>query len=114
MLHDEWEGPLQSVLQLRLDRGLAQLSNLTRLWTVRTESTGQELRSEDVEWMLEHWPLLTRLSGKLSSDTDIEERLVGLLVDRRVVCEQYTQSIESLYEHLSGLFSDSIRIKNEG
>ncbi|KAF9538423.1 hypothetical protein EC957_006770 [Mortierella hygrophila] len=104
--HDAWKGPQQHLLQLRLDRGLAQLSTLTRLWTVKIESTGQELSSEDVEWMLEHWPLLARLSGKLSSDADIEERLIGLLVDRRVVCEQYTHLVESLYEHLNGLFSD--------
>ncbi|KAG9068327.1 hypothetical protein KI688_010593 [Linnemannia hyalina] len=79
--HDAWEGPQYPLLQLRLDRGLAQLSNLTRLWTVKIESTGQGLSSEDVEWMLEHWPLLTRLSGKLSSDTDIEERITDLPVE---------------------------------
>lgn len=107
MLDDAQEDPQLPVLQLRLDRGLAQLSTLTRLWTVNAGSTGQELSSEDVEWMLDHWPFLKRLRGQLSSDMDIEERLVGMLVDRRVVCEQYTYSIEKVYEYLSGLFFDS-------
>ncbi|KAG0077603.1 hypothetical protein BGZ90_006876 [Linnemannia elongata] len=102
-----WEDPQQPAPLLRLDRGLGQLSTLIQLRTVNVESTGQELSIEDVEWMLEHWPLLTRLSGQLSSDTDIEERLSGLLVDRRVVCDQFTHSTEILYEYLSGLFSDS-------
>ncbi|KAG0065465.1 hypothetical protein BGZ89_008289 [Linnemannia elongata] len=102
-----WEDPQQPAPLLRLDRGLGQLSTLTQLRTVNVESRGQELSIEDVEWMLEHWPLLRRLSGQLSSDTDIEERLIGLLVDRRVVCDQVTHSTEILYEYLSGLFSDS-------
>jgi hypothetical protein len=93
------------VLKLRLNSGLALLSTLTRLVVVNVTETDQEMQSEDVEWMLEHWPLLKQLRGQLSSDACTEDRLVRLLVDREVTCERYVYQPDNEYEGLGDLIS---------
>ncbi|KAG0312058.1 hypothetical protein BGZ97_011463 [Linnemannia gamsii] len=43
--------------QWRLDHGLAQLATLSRLWSFKCERTMQDMRVEDVKWMLAQWPV---------------------------------------------------------
>ncbi|KAG0273422.1 hypothetical protein BGZ96_004854 [Linnemannia gamsii] len=96
-----------------------QLARLTRLrefdmsrLTVNDaemDDTNQEVTMEDAEWMLEHWPLLKKLKGQLTSDARTEDLLAGMLRDRGVVCEKhlklYLYQPEHEYEDLDALFS---------
>ncbi|KAF9120375.1 hypothetical protein BGW39_011468 [Mortierella sp. 14UC] len=68
--------------QFRLDVGLGQLATLTRLKELSLDNTKQDLRREDVEWMLEQWLMLEKLTGALSTNSDIDE-VLGALVERR-------------------------------
>ena len=68
--------------QWRLDHGLAQLSTLPRLWRLTCSSTRQDMRVEDVEWMLAHWPLLREFSWLVSRDTDTQ-RIISTMLKKR-------------------------------
>ncbi|KAF9152108.1 hypothetical protein BG015_005767 [Linnemannia schmuckeri] len=70
--------------QWRLDHGLAQLSTLTRLWRLTCDSTKQDMRIEDVEWMLAHWPLLRRFSWLVSLDTHTQKLISAKLKKRGI------------------------------
>ncbi|KAF9089947.1 hypothetical protein BGX23_006344 [Mortierella sp. AD031] len=70
--------------QWRLDSGISQLSTLTRLERFNFANTKQELREEDVEWMLEHWPLLESIGDDFSSDEETQDRLRALAKQRGI------------------------------
>jgi len=85
----EWVVVTEVSPQLRLDRGLDRLLTLTR--RVNFISTEQDLRREDVEWMMGHWPVLETLSGTFSEDDDTQEFLVALVRSRRITSRQRTK-----------------------
>lgn len=68
----------------RLDMGLGLLSTVTRLKTLDFHGCTQDLRQEDVEWMLNQWPLLERLSGGLSYKKSKDKHLKALVKQRGV------------------------------
>ncbi|KAG0217878.1 hypothetical protein BGX33_009310 [Mortierella sp. NVP41] len=70
--------------QWRLDSGLSQLSTLTRLQRFNFARTNQELREEDIEWMLKHWLRLEELPRTLSTDQDTQSRLCELVKQRGI------------------------------
>ncbi|KAF9105837.1 hypothetical protein BGX29_011240, partial [Mortierella sp. GBA35] len=46
--------------------------------------TNQELREEDIEWMLKHWLRLEELPRILSTDQDTQSRLCELVEQRGI------------------------------
>ncbi|KAF9328826.1 hypothetical protein BGZ91_000820 [Linnemannia elongata] len=70
--------------QWRLDHGLAQLSTLPRLWRLTCYGTRQDMRVEDVEWMLAHWPLLREFSWLISRDADTQKAITAMLKKRKI------------------------------
>ncbi|KAF9085786.1 hypothetical protein BGX29_001776 [Mortierella sp. GBA35] len=70
--------------QWRLDSGLSQLSTLTRLERFNFANTKQELREEDVEWVLEYCPRLEEIDRDLSTDRDTKARLRALVKQRGI------------------------------
>ncbi|KAF9139912.1 hypothetical protein BGX30_007327 [Mortierella sp. GBA39] len=71
----------------RLDSGLGLLSTVTRLKKLDLHGYTQDLRQEDVEWMLNQWPLLERLSGGLSYNNGRDGRFKALIKQRGVAVE---------------------------
>ncbi|KAF9540650.1 hypothetical protein EC957_003935 [Mortierella hygrophila] len=71
----------------RLDSGLGLLSTVTRLKKLDLHGCTQDLRQEDIEWMLNQWPLLERLSGGLSYNIGKDRRLKALIKKRGVAVE---------------------------
>ncbi|KAF9121622.1 hypothetical protein BGX30_002459, partial [Mortierella sp. GBA39] len=59
----------------RLDFGLEQLSPPRRLVSLRLDTKAQDLSKKDVEWMLNHWPLLELIKGGLSQERKFEYEL---------------------------------------
>jgi len=53
----------QQSLDIRLKKGLGQLSTLTRLRELAFRRTVQEMTIEDAEWMIEHWKNLKVVDG---------------------------------------------------
>lgn len=62
----------------RLDAGLGRLAGLKRLRSLKFVRTNQELRRENVEWMLAHRPRLEEIAGRMSSDPETEKELGAL------------------------------------
>lgn len=48
-------------LQLSLSEGLSRLNPLKKLKSIGFRRTKQQLKQQDVEWMLTHWPRLERM-----------------------------------------------------
>ncbi|KAG0274484.1 hypothetical protein BGZ95_009725 [Linnemannia exigua] len=71
--------------QFRLDTGLGQLATLKKLKALCLDRTKQNLREEDVEWMLLQWPKLKKLSGALSwSPSEEDEGGENSIVDTQL------------------------------
>ncbi|KAF9911597.1 hypothetical protein EC991_003061 [Linnemannia zychae] len=70
--------------QWRLDSGLALLSTMTQLEELTFGEGEQDLREEDVVWMLDHWPALKMLRGDLSLRPDVHKKLRALVRRRGV------------------------------
>ncbi|CAO3564957.1 unnamed protein product [Mortierella alpina] len=69
MWYQEWLGrPPQRGLELRLDRGLGRLSTLDRLKRLYIDKTWQLMEAEDYTWMLDHWPKLEVVDGRVNID----------------------------------------------
>ncbi|KAK3836377.1 MAG: hypothetical protein JOS17DRAFT_477269 [Linnemannia elongata] len=85
-VHYDWDLNLVSdpAPQWRLDHGLAQLSTLPRLWRLTCNSTRQDMRVEDVEWMLANWPLLRQFSWLVSRDVETQGAISVMLKKRKV------------------------------
>jgi hypothetical protein len=66
-------------LRWKLESGLAQLATLKNLKSLNFEGIPQELCQEDLEWMVNHWPLLGRLLGSLVKDWVDDRRWDGWL-----------------------------------
>ncbi|KAF9953739.1 hypothetical protein BGZ70_000136 [Mortierella alpina] len=69
MWYQEWLGRLpQRGLELRLDRGLGRLSTLDRLRCLYIDKTWQLMEAKDYTWMLDHWPKLEVVDGRVNID----------------------------------------------
>ncbi|KAG9061017.1 hypothetical protein KI688_007646 [Linnemannia hyalina] len=66
-------------LHLSLDDGLGQLSTLRNLQFLRFTGLEQEMEEDDVRWMIEQWPELRVLQGKLHSNERRQDVLKSLL-----------------------------------
>ncbi|KAF8928106.1 hypothetical protein BGZ47_001813 [Haplosporangium gracile] len=66
-------------LHLSLDDGLGQLSTLKNLRFLRFTGLQQEMEEDDVRWMIEQWPELKVLQGKLHSNERCQNVLESLL-----------------------------------
>ncbi|KAF9311151.1 hypothetical protein BGZ91_006892 [Linnemannia elongata] len=66
-------------LHLSLDDGLGQLSTLRNLQFLRFTGLEQEMEEDDVRWMIEQWPELRVLQGKLHSNERRQDVLESLL-----------------------------------
>ncbi|KAK3833133.1 MAG: hypothetical protein JOS17DRAFT_92976 [Linnemannia elongata] len=66
-------------LHLSLDDGLGQLSTLRNLRFLRFTGLDQEMEEDDVRWMIEQWPELRVLQGKLHSNERRQDVLESLL-----------------------------------
>ncbi|KAF9902834.1 hypothetical protein EC991_004493 [Linnemannia zychae] len=74
-------------LQLRLDEGLGHLSTLKRLTTISLEDTEQNMRAEDVEWILKNWTSLKEIVSTLSEDEDTQTELDRMFCESGVSCD---------------------------
>ncbi|KAF9156656.1 hypothetical protein BG015_002860 [Linnemannia schmuckeri] len=68
----------------RLDAGLQQLATLTRLRIARFDFSVTHMRTEDVQWMVNHWPSLEVLQGYFSLDLEIQQQANALLNERGI------------------------------
>ncbi|KAF9131570.1 hypothetical protein BGW39_001619 [Mortierella sp. 14UC] len=71
-------------LQWRLDSGLERLSTLKKVRNLGFASTEQEMMEEDLEWMLDNWPLLEEVKGEFSGDAGYHNVLVDMLKERHI------------------------------
>ncbi|KAF9911598.1 hypothetical protein EC991_003062 [Linnemannia zychae] len=71
-------------LQWTLDSGLDRLLTLTKVRNLGFSGTEQELTEEDLEWMLNSWPLLEGVRGKFSGDAGYHGALVDMLKERHI------------------------------
>ncbi|KAI1295207.1 hypothetical protein EDD11_007955 [Mortierella claussenii] len=71
-------------LDLRLRSGLGQLSSLKKLRMLRFTGVEQRMTTEDVEWMLENWPELKVVQGRLHTEEEEQTRLEKVLEKRQV------------------------------
>lgn len=69
--------------QWRLDHGLAQLSTLSRLILFRSKYTEHDMRLEDVQWMVHHWPRLTAFEVESPSPDPATRDFVSALLEQR-------------------------------
>ncbi|KAF8948413.1 hypothetical protein BGZ47_004995 [Haplosporangium gracile] len=81
-LGSDYKAIYEPAPQWRLDHGLSRISALSRLWSFKCDRTMQNMRVEDVEWMLAHWPLLRLFSWSVSLDKDTQ-RLITTLIEQR-------------------------------
>ncbi|KAK5816960.1 hypothetical protein F5H01DRAFT_366337 [Linnemannia elongata] len=75
----------QVSLRWRLDSGLHHLSTLRRLRTLVINSSFCDARMEDVQWMLDRWPDLKKVTCSLSQDPVTKKRCVGLFEQHNVI-----------------------------
>ncbi|KAF9981768.1 hypothetical protein BGZ75_006894 [Mortierella antarctica] len=69
MWYQEWlDRSPQKGLELRLEKGLGRLSTLDRLKHLYIDKTLQLLERKDYTWMLDHWPNLEVVDGKVNID----------------------------------------------
>ncbi|KAK3835035.1 MAG: hypothetical protein J3R72DRAFT_451732 [Linnemannia gamsii] len=66
-------------LHLSLDDGLSQLSTLKKLQFLRFTGLEQEMEEDDVRWMIEQWPELKTLQGKLHSNERRQDVMGSML-----------------------------------
>ncbi|KAF9118749.1 hypothetical protein BGW39_000910 [Mortierella sp. 14UC] len=71
-------------LQWSLDSGLERLSTLKKVRNLGFASTEQEMMEEDLEWMLDNWPLLEEVKGEFSGDAGYHNVLVDMLKERHI------------------------------
>ncbi|KAF9152104.1 hypothetical protein BG015_005763 [Linnemannia schmuckeri] len=81
-LGSDYKAIYEPAPQWRLDHGLSRMSTLSRLWSFKCDRTMQDMRVEDVEWMLAHWPLLRMFSRSVSLGKDTQ-RLITALIEQR-------------------------------
>ncbi|KAG0317145.1 hypothetical protein BGZ99_006459 [Dissophora globulifera] len=68
-----------SGLDLRLRSGLGQLRTLKKLRMLRFTGLEQEMTTEDVNWMVENFPDLKHIQGRLHTDPEEQTRLEQML-----------------------------------
>ncbi|KAF9114692.1 hypothetical protein BGX27_010084 [Mortierella sp. AM989] len=69
--HDDMQGSLD----LRLEKGLAQLGALSHIKSFCFSRTSQQMGVEEINWMMENWKELQMISGALNDDEAETERL---------------------------------------
>ena len=74
----------QGALQLRLDSGLGRLAGLKSLYAVEFHGTAQMMRVQEMEWMVENWPELQEVSGKLSGNSEMHVVLKEMFEKRDI------------------------------
>ncbi|KAF9946716.1 hypothetical protein BGZ72_011204 [Mortierella alpina] len=69
MWYQEWlDRPPQRGLELRLEKGLGRLSTLDRLKHLYIDKTWQLIEPKYYLWMLDHWPSLEVVDGRVNID----------------------------------------------
>ncbi|KAF9945636.1 hypothetical protein BGZ70_003697 [Mortierella alpina] len=82
-------------IQLSLDAGLDQLRTLTKLDRFCFDGVAQDMTEKDVRWMLETWPKLERVEGRLHTDNEQRRELEKILLARDVqMCIYYDDDPE--------------------
>ncbi|KAF9353616.1 hypothetical protein BGX26_008621 [Mortierella sp. AD094] len=66
---------IQGTLDLRLEKGLAQLGTLKRLKKFQFYDTSQQMSLEEVNWIIENWKSLQLVNGMLNEDYEETDRL---------------------------------------
>ncbi|KAG0373059.1 hypothetical protein BGX24_012200 [Mortierella sp. AD032] len=74
-----------SSLDLRLGKGLELLSTLRELKGIHFHGTKQWMRTEDIQWMLDHWDHLHWMGGVMDiGDQNENAALVKMITDRGI------------------------------
>ncbi|KAF9346562.1 hypothetical protein BGX26_001913 [Mortierella sp. AD094] len=76
-----WNTPKMSGLELRLKTGLDKLVNLKKLKQLQFNRLSQEMDEHDVHWMLQSWPLLEVISGRLHFAYKFRTKLEKIIDD---------------------------------
>ncbi|KAF9547309.1 hypothetical protein EC957_008658 [Mortierella hygrophila] len=82
LLGSDYKAIFEPAPQWRLDHGLSRLSTLSRLRRFKCDHGMQDMRVEDVEWMLVHWPSLRMFSWRVSLDKDAQRDITALIEER--------------------------------
>jgi hypothetical protein len=69
-------------IDLRLEAGLGQLSSLKKLSDLRFSGLQQQMDEEDVQWMLDSWPSLDTIYGRVHHSDVRREDLEKILEER--------------------------------
>jgi len=73
----------QRDLQFNLGYGLSTLSRLKQLQKVDLAKSEQHMSEKDIDWMLDNWPLLRYLDGRLNPVQAIHDDLLATLRNRK-------------------------------
>ncbi|KAI1321586.1 hypothetical protein EDD11_003066 [Mortierella claussenii] len=72
-------------LDLRLDAGMDQLAGLRALRYIRfMRDTVQNMRVEDVQWIVDHFPKLETLQGRVNQDKAVRQQIHEILKSHSV------------------------------
>ncbi|KAF9365643.1 hypothetical protein BGX34_009178 [Mortierella sp. NVP85] len=74
-------------LDLRLESGLDVLSSLKQLGVLGFDGSRQQIGEQDLRWMMEAWPRLHHISGKLHDDRKQRSKLKHILEKRDIYVE---------------------------
>ncbi|KAF9585304.1 hypothetical protein BGW38_002974 [Lunasporangiospora selenospora] len=78
------------------DKKLAKLETLCELKCLKVGPYSMDLRTQDVEWMVQKWPSLEVIEGELHSDATLRVELVKILEQHGV----RSKAIDSAWERL--------------
>ncbi|KAG0366150.1 hypothetical protein BC939DRAFT_146363 [Gamsiella multidivaricata] len=79
-------------IDLRLETGLDILSSLKLLDRLCFDGLWQQMEEKDVRWMVETWPLLERVEGRVHHSNRRREELEKILKERSIALVSYMDS----------------------
>ncbi|KAI1296404.1 hypothetical protein EDD11_007339, partial [Mortierella claussenii] len=76
-------------LDLRLDAGMDQLAGLRELQQIHfVGDTIQNMRVEDAQWLVDHFPKLATLQGLVNQDKAIREQIHEIFKSKRMLYDK--------------------------
>ncbi|KAF8958062.1 hypothetical protein BGZ46_002061 [Entomortierella lignicola] len=106
-----WSASRLDGLDFRLESGLKNLGGLTQLKKIEFNRLKQQMSEQDIRWMIQSWPLLELISGRLHFQRRQRQALEDIIDDEeryidRIDCANYSDLSEDEDENNSDLSED--------